>query len=122
LNFVLRSIYHPIAPLVAFSIALAALLTIYLAAWLSPSPAFEFVASFWWSVLLAIWIVADARRRSGVPCFDFGFFCYLFLPVAVPWYCFWSRGWRGMLTLLSIVGIWLAPYVVAGLVWEAMYG
>jgi hypothetical protein len=119
---VFRSIYHPIAPLVTFSIALAALLTIYLAAGLSPSPAFEFVASFWWSILLAIWIVADACRRTGVPCFDLGFSCYLFLPVAVPWYCFWSRGWRGILTLLAIVGIWLAPYVLAGLVWEAIYG
>jgi hypothetical protein len=73
---------HPIAPLVIFTIALSALLIVYIAAAVSPSGAFEFVASFSWSLLLALWVVADARRQTGIPCFDFGFFCYLFLPVA----------------------------------------
>ena len=83
---------------------------------------FDLAASFCWSVLLAFWIVADARRRTGVPCFDFGFFCYLFLPVAVPWYCCWSRGLRGLQMLVAIALLWLAPYVVANIVWLAMCG
>ena len=113
---------HSLAPLLLYSIALTAILTTYLVAGLSPSTSFEVVASFSWSLLLAIWIVSDARRRSGIPVFDFGFYCYVFLPVVFPWYCFWSRGWRGALTLVTIGGLWLGPYVVATAVWLALYG
>lgn len=112
---------HPLMPLLIFSLTLAALLTTYLVAGSAPSATFELVAAVSWSLLLALWIVADARRRTGIPCFDFGFFCYVLLPVAVPWYCFWSRGWRGVLTLSAIVGLWLAPYIVASMVWLALY-
>jgi hypothetical protein len=117
-----RFVNYPLAPLLLFSVALTALLVTYLAVGLSPSPTFEFIASFFWSLLLALWIVADVRRKSGVPCFDFGFFCYLFLPIAVPWYCVWSRGVRGLLLLVGIGLLWLAPYFVANLVWLALYG
>jgi hypothetical protein len=117
-----RFLVHPLAPLLLFSLAFSALLVTYPAVGLAPSPTFEFVASFFWSILVALWIVADARRRTGVPCFDFGFFCYLLLPIAVPWYCFWSRGWRGLLLLISIAVLWLAPYLVANVVWLALYG
>jgi hypothetical protein len=93
-----KYITHPLAPLLTFSLALTALLVTYLAVGLAPSPLFQLLASFWWSILLAFWIVADARRKTGVPCFDFGFFCYLFLPVAVPWYCiFVGSGHRSSL-------------------------
>jgi hypothetical protein len=117
-----RFLNYPLAPLLLFSVALTALLVTYLAVGLAPSPTFELVASFCWSILLALWIVGDARRRTGVPCFDFGFFCYLFLPVAVPWYCLWSRGLRGSLTLVAITLLWLVPYIVGSVVWLALYG
>lgn len=94
----------------------------YVISGLAPSETFLAVAGFVWSFLLAYWIVGDARSRTGIPCFDFGFFCYLFFPIIVPGYCFWSRGWRGLLTLVFIIGIWLAPYIVAGVVWVALYG
>jgi hypothetical protein len=113
---------HPLAPLVLFAIALAALLTSYAATGLWPSKSFEVVAAFGWSLLLAIWVVADARRRKLIPCFDFGFFCYVFMPVVVPCYCFWSRGWRGALTLATLVSLWVVPYVVATVVWLALDG
>jgi hypothetical protein len=113
-DIVLRILVHPLAPLLLFSLTLAALLTTYLAAGYAPPATFETVAAACWSFLLALSIVADARRRTGIPCFDFGFFRYVFLPVVVPCYCFWSRGWRGGLTLVAIVGLWLAPYIAAG--------
>ena len=117
-----RIFNHTLAPLLLFSVALTALLIAYLAVGLAPSFTFQFVGSFCWSILLALWIVADARRRMGVPCYDFGFFCYLFLPVAIPWYCFWSRGLRGLLTLVIIALIWFVPYLVASIVWLTLYG
>jgi hypothetical protein len=117
-----RFLAHPLTPLILFSVALTGLLTVCLVSGESPSTPFKAVASFSWSMLLALWIIIDARRRSRVPCFDFGLFCYLFLPVVVPWYCFWSRGWRGVLTLAALAGLWLAPYLVASVVWLALYG
>jgi hypothetical protein len=118
---VFKYLTHPLAPLMAFSFVLSALLVTYLAVGIAPSPVFQLLATFWWSILLAFWIVTDARRRTGVPCFDFGFFCYLFLPVAVPWYCIWSRGWHGVLTMFAIGVLWLAPYIVASMFWLAWY-
>lgn len=116
------AIIHPFAPQLVFAIALAALLIAYLVAGFAPSDTFQTVAGLNWSLLLAFWIVADARRRRCTPCFDFGFFCYLFLPLAVPWYCFWSRGWRGALTLVAVYGLGLAPYIVASVAWQLLYG
>lgn len=113
---------HPLAPLSIFSVVLTAFLATYLATGFSPSTTFEIASSFSWSLLLAFWVVTDARRREGIPCFDFGFFCYLFPPIVVPWYCFWSRGWRGTLLLATIVCLWLMPYVVASMLWLALYG
>jgi hypothetical protein len=113
--------HYPLAPLLLFSVALTVLLVTYVVAGLMPSPTFEYVASFFGSMLLALWVVADARRKTGVPCFDFGFFCYMFLPLAVPWYCFWSRGLRGLLMLAALVVLWLAPYLVAAVFWLAIY-
>jgi len=116
-----RSILHPLAPLLLFSLVLALSLSAYLASGLVPSEGFQVVASFTWTVLLAMWVMGDARRRERTPCLDFGLFCYLFSPIVVPWYCFSSRGWRGALTLFALIVLWLMPYVVATLVWRAVY-
>ncbi|QEG33307.1 hypothetical protein [Bythopirellula goksoeyrii] len=115
-------IFHPLTPLVLFSISLAVLLITYLIAGSIPSPEFEVIVTFDWGLLLALWIVADARRRTGIPCYDFGFICYLSLPFAIPWYCFWSRGWRGALTLILLVGLFASPYFVSCMVWLWLYG
>jgi len=108
---------HPFLPLLLFSVAHAALLTTYIAAGLEPSYTFQIVASLSWTLLVALWIVADARRHPGIPCFDFGFFCYMFLPLAVPWYCIWSRSWRGLLMLITLTALWLGPHFVATMAW-----
>ena len=111
-----------LAPLVYFSMALSLFLVAYLADGDTPSERFQVIASFGWSLLLAMWLVADARRHHHTPCFDFGLFCYLFLPLMVPWYCFWSRGRRGAMTLMAIIGLWLAPHLVTAMVWGMLYG
>ena len=112
---------HPLTPLCLFSMADAVLITTYLAAGLTPSRTFEMLALIGWSILLALWVVVDARHRKCIPCFDFGFLSYIFLPIAVPWYCFWSRGWRGFRTLILLCGLWLMPYLVVMTVWFIHY-
>ena len=113
-------IVHPLSPLLLFSIVMALSFSAYLASGLIPSEAFQIVASSTWTVLLAMWVIGDARRRKRTPCLDFGMFCYLFSPLVVPWYCFSSRGWRGAVTLIALVVLWLMPYFVATLVWRAI--
>lgn len=73
-------------------------------------------------MLLAYCVVGDARSGNRIPCYDFGFFCFVLLPITLPWYCFWSRGWRGVFLLAALYGLGIAPYVVAAIAWEVLYG
>lgn len=110
------------APLILFSLLASVLFAAYPAAGFYPSPAFEAVVQLSWTLLLAYWVVVDARNGHRIPCFDFGLFCYILLPITLPWYCFWSRGWRGFFLLAALYGFGIAPYIVASTVWEVLYG
>ncbi len=111
---------NPLTPLVAFAVALTACLGLYLLAGLVVSPAFEALVSFGWVFLLVLWMDADARHRRQVPCFDFGLLVWQLFPLSVAWYCLWSRGWRGLLLIAGLVGLWLVPYVAVMLLWSAL--
>lgn len=116
------AVARSLRPLVVFSVIIAITLSGYVVAGAAPSDSFEMMVAFVWAILLAWWIVRDARCRAEVPCFDFGLFCYAFLPLSVPCYCLWSRGWRGFGMLTLILAIWIAPYLVANIVWWVRYG
>ena len=70
---------------------------------------------------LILWIEADARRRGILPCHDFGFLVGVFFPVSVVWYAFWSRGRKGLLLLLSLLGLWMVPAITSSLAWFVVY-
>jgi hypothetical protein len=72
----------------------------------------EVAASVALSLILASWVVADARKRKRKLPYDFDSFVYFAWPVIVPIYIFQSRGVRGFLTLLGFSGIGLL-YVLA---------
>ena len=55
-------------------------------------------------VALLAWIAADAKQRRRTPCFDFGLFLLALWPLSLFWYCFATRGWRG---LALAVGLYL---------------
>jgi hypothetical protein len=116
-----RFAVHPLAPLFVFSVALTGFLLFYLTAGIAPSYAFQVAASLAWAILVAMWVVEDARRRTSVPCYDFGFICYLLLPIAIPWYCFSSRGWRGAGLLLMNIAFWVGPQLVVMAIWLLRY-
>jgi hypothetical protein len=60
----------------------------------------------------ALWVEADARRLRRVPCYEFGAFVFLGWLVAVPAYCFWSRGPAGWRLAMALIALILAPSLV----------
>jgi hypothetical protein len=76
---------------------------------------FELAASVALPLVLASWVLTDARKRGRGLCYDYGSFVYFAWAVLVPVYLFQTRGVRAFLTLLCFAGIWLAAAVVAGL-------
>jgi hypothetical protein len=117
-----RLVSNPLAPLLLFSLTASAISAAYLFAGRSPTQTFDSVVQLSWAVLVVFWVVIDARKGHRIPCFDFGLFCYLFLPITLPWYCFWSRGWRGTFLILAIYGLGVLPYFTQSIVWEMLYG
>jgi hypothetical protein len=111
-----RYLLHPLAPLVAYSAFLALCWVAYVLYDAAPAPAIQFALAYIWALLSLWWITTDARRHDRTPCFDFGFLCLVYYPLSLPWYCFWSRGWRGLSTLLLLASLWALPVVFASLV------
>jgi len=76
----------------------------------------ELASSVALPLVLASWVMADARKRSRQLCYDYDSFVYFAWPVVVPVYLFQTRGIRAFLTLLCFVGIWLIGALAAGVV------
>jgi len=67
------------------------------------------------SLVVASWVMADARKRGRRLCYDYDSFVYFAWPVVVPIYLFQTRGARAFLTLLCFAGIWLMAALAAGI-------
>jgi len=65
----------------------------------------------------AVWVDADARRRRRSPCWDLGTFVFFAWPVAVPAYCYWSRGPAGWRTTAGLIAAVLAPSIIGAVLW-----
>jgi hypothetical protein len=75
------------------------------------------VLPYCWALTLITWMQLDALHRNRVPCFDFGLILAVTWPFSLVWYCPWSRGWRGWLVLLWILGLYVWPWMVAVMLW-----
>jgi hypothetical protein len=60
---------------------------------------------------VALWVLADARRRGRSLPYDAGSFIYFAWPVLAPIYLFSTRGWRAFAAL----GCFLLLYLAAAL-------
>ncbi|HEX5271078.1 MAG TPA: hypothetical protein VFW33_11345 [Gemmataceae bacterium] len=111
----------PLALLIGLSLVTAALLCCFVGAGLPPTPGAELLLAMSWALMLVIWIDLDARRRGRLPCFDLGLLAAVWFPISVAWYCVWSRGWRrGLLLLLALFGLWIAPRLFAAFCWVGL--
>jgi hypothetical protein len=63
---------------------------------------------------VVLWVLSDARRGGSTPCFDFGFFLAVGFPVSVAWYLLCPKGFRGLLVLAALAGLFLVPWLCAG--------
>jgi len=107
----------PFVPLVGLSVITTVRLCAYLLLGASPSPLSDVIIVLGWALLLVLWIDADARRSHRLPCYDFGFLAGVTFPASLVWYCVWSRGWRGLLVLLGLIGLVYGPWLVAAVLW-----
>lgn len=113
---------HPLSPLCFFALEASVCFTAALFAGVPIPPLMLTSVNWILVVLILMWVVSDAQHRHQVPCFDFGFLAWVFLPLAVPWYCFWTRGWKGV-GILTLIGILLLiPTVIAEVGWFSLYG
>jgi len=89
----------------------------YQVAGIEPSRPADLLFSYGPSAAVAVWVDADARRRRRSPCWDLGTFVFFAWPVAVPAYCFWSRGRAGWRTIAGLVAAVFAPTIIGSILW-----
>jgi hypothetical protein len=76
----------------------------------------EVLWTFEFRTLLAIWVRMDRNNRSLSLPFEFDAFVFFAWPVAVPYYLYRIRGWRGLFLSAAIYGLYVTPEVIAAIV------
>ena len=92
---------------------------LYTAHGLQPSGGFVFLSYVGFGLAVAWWIHADSRRLGRSELLDQGWFVYIAWPAILPYHLFKTRGGRGALALLGLVGLYLATYVLSMIVYYA---
>jgi hypothetical protein len=112
----------PMAVLVAAVAASSVFFIAHVAAGPPPSETVQALTSLALVLSFVLWVMADARSRRRIPCYDFGFLVAVFFPASLVWYVLWSRGWRGLLTLAALIGLMLLPSVCGTVAWIIRHG
>jgi len=109
-------------PLVILAAAESVILSSYVVLGASPSPLQMVILPSAIAFFMMLWVLEDAHRRQGFPCYDFGFFVALGFPFSVVWYLLWTRGLRGLLVIGIFLGLYLTPWLCAIGVWAVTTG
>src|SRR5437764_14212226 len=67
----------------------------------------DLASGFALPLVIASWIIADARKRDRQLCYDYDNFVFFAWFVIAPVYLFQTRGLRAFLTLFCFAAIWL---------------
>jgi len=109
-------------PLVILAAAESVILSSYVVLGTSPSALQMVILPSAIAFFMMLWVLEDAHRRQGFPCYDFGFFVALGFPFSVVWYLLWTRGLRGLLVIGIFLGLYLTPWLCAIGVWAVTTG
>src|SRR5262245_22888885 len=83
---------------------------LYAARGVQPSEAFLWLCYLVVAFLVAHWVLVD-ERRLGIPgSVDQGWFLFAVWPLALPYYLFRTRRWRGFIALGWFVALFLATW------------
>ena len=80
----------------------------------------ESLWTFEFSLILTWWVYADRHARCFSVPFEFEAFVFFAWPVVVPYYLYRSRGGRGLLLGLGILGLHTVPSLAASFVHVAL--
>ena len=67
------------------------------------------------ALVIANWVIRDARKRGRPLCYDYGMFLFFAWPIVAPVYLFQTRGVRAFLTLLWFIAILLVAAIAIGM-------
>jgi hypothetical protein len=104
-------------PLVLLAAVESVILSLYVVLGASPSPLQMTLLPSTMAFFMMLWVLEDAHRQQGFPCYDFGFFVALGFPLSVVWYLLWTRGFRGWLVIGMFVALYFMPWLFAIAVW-----
>lgn len=105
----------PSAPAICFCIFLffvQAATGLYLASGVEPSPTFDFLDRAGFLCLAVWWLNADSRRHRVKQPYDIGLLLVFAWMLIVPYHLIKTRGRRGLLSLLLLIGLFVSGYMV----------
>lgn len=91
----------------------------YLALGLEPLPGFEFLYNAAFVCGVVWWLKAEARRYTVKPFYCPGLLVGIGWAIIIPYHLFKTRGVRGLIPLLALIGSFLAAHVLAVFVYMA---
>jgi hypothetical protein len=75
-----------------------------------PSGSFLLIYYLGGALVVAYWIIVDSRRLGLGGSVDQGWFAFAVWPLALPYHLFRTRGPKGAVTLLGLVGLFALTY------------
>ena len=94
---------------------------IYYAGGLEPLPAFEFLYTAAFLCGVVWWLKADARSSAVNSVYCPGLIVGIGWLIIIPYHLFKTRGLRGLIPLLGLIGSFLLAHILAALVYMTFW-
>jgi hypothetical protein len=85
---------------------------VYFTSGLEPSPTFEFLYTVLFLCAVVWWLKAEARRYAIKPLYCLGLLVGVGWIIIIPYHLFKTRGLRGLIPLVTLIGSFLAGRVL----------
>lgn len=94
---------------------------IYYARGLEPLPSFEFLYTAGFLCGVVWWLRADVGRSAIKPVYCLGLLVGMGWPIMIPYHLLKTRGLRGLIPLLGLIGSFLVAHLLAVVVYMAFW-